>query len=164
MWHKMVEVLSGSLHMERITDRMSGGIPDIIWKDRRLPGRAGWIELKDVGAPPTKARGKQIGLRPDQSLWMQQWARDGGLAGVLVKCGRDDWRWMWAQTDKQWLLFSCQAETWRYLKKLSDLTQLIEVLREGPKEWVPESVGQEVRKPVKEAWTSGIVRPHRRAD
>ena len=53
-------------------------------------GRAGWIELKDLDSWPIReTTRKNLGLRNDQSIWLFNYARAGGICYILIHCGND---------------------------------------------------------------------------
>jgi len=72
----------------RIEDRTgASGVPDVYYCIR---GKQGWIELKHIDEPPTRItstlRVKHLTL--DQVTWLNDEAKAGGRAWVLLQVGR----------------------------------------------------------------------------
>lgn len=92
---------------ERITERLKGGVPDVVYCDWR--GTTGWVELKQLPEWPS-ARVKRglldcADYRADQALWANHWARGGGIAGVLLRVGtgeRSAWAYWRAKPYPEW--------------------------------------------------------------
>jgi hypothetical protein len=80
-------------HWQRLEDGSSLGIPDInfCWQ-----GVECWIEAKQMDLeklPKREATPVRIGLRPEQSLWLEERKRAGGHAYVLAKIGQEWLLW-----------------------------------------------------------------------
>ena len=79
------------VHIQRIEDSMSAGIPDCYVMHK---GKGVWIEGKFLKAlpklPPTPLR---IGLRPEQATWLENEHAAGGRAGVWIRVLDDGWWW-----------------------------------------------------------------------
>lgn len=64
---------------QRFEDKLSVGIPDV---NAIANGVEWWLELKQMDAMPP--RRIDIGLRPEQKVWLQRSARVGRRVAVLV--------------------------------------------------------------------------------
>lgn len=73
------------IHYQRFEDSMTGGIPDL---NICFGGVETWVELKAVEWPKRPTTPVRLGLRTDQSLWLNGRQRNGGRALVLAKVGR----------------------------------------------------------------------------
>jgi len=124
-----------ALHLERITEKLSKGVPDTTWS-HPFTGRAGWLELKflhhrrDTTSIPWTS--------PEQPLWLGRWARrGGGNASVLCKVGRDEWYWWRAHRDPRWIPWIQTPEafrrpTYHHVGTTLDLDTFIDRLVEVP--------------------------------
>ena len=71
--------------MYRVENRVSEGMPDVHYiKD----GKSGWIELKYLAEWP--ARNKIcVGLRLNQSFWLDEYKQLKGRCWILIRIGRE---------------------------------------------------------------------------
>lgn len=102
-------VLESNITAKRLTDRASGGVPDVVYVDA-LTRVTGFCELKFLDAwPQTSRKGllTYADLRGDQALWLAEWARGGGVAGILLRVAighvdRHEWLYWRARPDVAW--------------------------------------------------------------
>lgn len=128
MWTRVKSELSdtGLLPMQRCDVRGVHGWPDVVWQDPHHRGRAGWLELKHLETGAGRARGKKIGLRPDQALWLSRWVRFGGTAGVLLYVSEPrTWGYLPAEDSSLWRTLAVGPEAWNKLEWLPRLADLV---------------------------------------
>jgi len=71
------------LKMYRVENKVMKGMPDIHYIRN---GESGWIELKYLPEwPKTRV---SIGLRQNQSLWLQGYRKKKGKSWILIRIGR----------------------------------------------------------------------------
>jgi hypothetical protein len=83
----------------RITERLRGGIPDVI--TQFASGHMLWTELKYIKGGEIVGHG--IGIRADQALFLRKHVAAGGKAAVVVFLGDGDWYLFPAQATAQWV-------------------------------------------------------------
>lgn len=76
LWQEVKEVFPGKI--QRFEPGMPAGMGDCFWAYR---GAAGWLELKY----------NVTEVRPQQAIFLRQWANAGVRAHVLVKLNFDVW-------------------------------------------------------------------------
>lgn len=114
-WDTVKTQWSKTWHLVRITDKLQGGIPDILWLAR--DGRSGFVELK-----------ADDWVRPDQALFLWRWVKAGGRAGILK---RDAGEWVYWRTvdDYQGWLLKIVEDRWgvphKRFKNLVDVQRFI---------------------------------------
>ena len=85
MWRKLDPHLSRIGKFQKICDRFTGGIPDILGA-RTGDGRGVALELKELdGVKLVKAR-----YRPGQLDWLEDWSSTGAIA-LVVATWRREW-------------------------------------------------------------------------
>lgn len=97
------------------------GVPDVILLDSYW-GETAWIELK---APVVPSKWPQtvmkLGVQPQQAIWLWQWHRHGGRAGVFALMrsrkgfDRDWWLWIPARHSEEWPALVQAANGWLLL-------------------------------------------------
>lgn len=101
MWEHFRAKVEGSLGVERIDAKRVEGVPDVVWCHGPTD-KAGWIELKVIDKPFVRGSLRIPWKSPAQPLWLGNWARRGGRAGILLRDAEDSW-WYWeAQPDAAW--------------------------------------------------------------
>lgn len=97
-WQYLRDRLKPHIHIERFTDRISEGVPDTcyVFNDRTT----GWLELKYL--PRLSPTSKIPWKSPAQPLWLNRWTRKGGVAGILMRTGDDEWLYWRAEPDPRW--------------------------------------------------------------
>lgn len=79
------------IHMQRIEDSMSAGIPDCYVQYR---GGSVWLEGKFVRSmPKLKTTKLKVGLRAEQATWLEGEVLAGGRAGVWIRVLDGGWFW-----------------------------------------------------------------------
>lgn len=109
MWaYLRPKLKEAGLRAERITERLRGGVPDVVYVDG-VSGTTGWVELKQLPDWPTGRVRRGLlhcaDYRADQALWANHWARGGGIAGVLLRVGAGEvahWVYWRAVADPRW--------------------------------------------------------------
>lgn len=104
MWTYLRERLAKDFKLTRITDRSQEGVADVVYL-HRASRIAGWLELKALSYLPTKSKLGLLGyaeLRQDQSIFLNDWARNNGHAGVLLRVGLDRWYYWRALGNHSW--------------------------------------------------------------
>lgn len=92
MWRKLDPHLSRIGKFQKICDRFTGGIPDILGA-RTGDGRGVALELKELsGVYAVKAR-----FRPGQLDWLDDWWSTGAIALVVAT-----WRGEWMAFEPHW--------------------------------------------------------------
>jgi hypothetical protein len=89
LWHTVSRCLSPHGKFQRIESLDTGaGIPDVVYCVR---GHAGWLELKEAGAwpsrPTTTLNVKHLTL--EQVLFAETWERSRGASRLLLQVERD---------------------------------------------------------------------------
>jgi penicillin-binding protein-related factor A (putative recombinase) len=87
----------------RHEDIVTKGVPDVSYG---MQGVNGWIELKEIKWKKRRTTGNDIGLSPEQRLWLRQRGKQGGRCFVLVR----------ATESREYFLFS-----WRSVPKFGDM-------------------------------------------
>jgi hypothetical protein len=80
-------------HYQRIEDKLSPGIPDL---NIHIPRGTGdvWIELKHVDEVPRYENGNiDIGLRPEQFIWLRDAKKAGRNVVLIARVGKDWYSW-----------------------------------------------------------------------
>lgn len=80
-------MIQAGLYGERRDDKRAEGVADVDYV-QRATGWGGKLELKYLAQYPQRsAKGllDYAGLRPDQALWNMNWARNGGVSGILLR-------------------------------------------------------------------------------
>jgi hypothetical protein len=79
-------------HYQRIEDKLTPGIPDL---NIHVPGVGDvWMELKHVDALPRYENGNiDIGLRPEQFIWLRDAKKSGRNVLLTARVGRDWYCW-----------------------------------------------------------------------
>ncbi len=79
------------LHWTRVEGALTPGIPDI---NMCYKGVEAWIEAKEVDSWPKRSSTiVNIGLRPEQRIWLEERAEAGGRCFVLAKIGNEWFLW-----------------------------------------------------------------------
>lgn len=93
MWdYFRVKMEAARVGVERIDAKRVEGVPDVVWC-HESSDTAGWIELKVID----RAFGDGVRIpwkSPAQPLWLGNWVRKGGRAGILLRDAEDSW-WYW---------------------------------------------------------------------
>ena len=72
------------LNMDRVENKVMKGMPDVHFiKD----GVSGWLELKFLKGWPRKRM--PVGLKLNQVMWLDEYAKNGGRCWILIRIGRD---------------------------------------------------------------------------
>ena len=72
------------LKMYRIENKVIKGMPDVHFIKE---GNSGWIELKFMRSWPKKRM--PTGLKLNQVMWLDEYAKNGGRCWILIRIGRD---------------------------------------------------------------------------
>lgn len=72
------------MKMYRVENKVMKGMPDVHYI---CDGQSGWIEMKYLKSWP-KTR-MSIGLRLNQAMWLEEYAKNQGQSWVLVRIGRE---------------------------------------------------------------------------
>lgn len=119
MWGLLAQKTRGLVGMERITEKLNPGVPDVVYQFPstselilgsyvRQPGPSGWVELKYVGGDKAQ-RALREGVvkipwkNADQPYWLQRWARWGGRSGVLLQISEVGWYYWRPWQSIKWL-------------------------------------------------------------
>lgn len=144
MWGLLRDKSKGLVAMERITEKLNAGVPDVVYQfpagyglyelDETVlsPGPSGWVELKYLAS----AKGESVRIpwkNADQPFWLQRWVRWGGRAGVLLYVKDTGWFYWRPWQDIKWLDFikapvSLEQATWKCGPRL-DIPGLLAELR-----------------------------------
>jgi hypothetical protein len=113
MWEHMRDRVGELMLMERITEKLNEGVPDVSWCHGETD-TAGWLELKVLDKPAktlmTEKRWVIPFKSPAQPLWLYRWAKNGGRAGVLLRTSDDMWIFWRAEGTVEWLKMIQSAE------------------------------------------------------
>lgn len=119
-------------HVVRHEDIASSGVPDISYG---LDGCNGWIELKEIKEwKKRSATPNDIGLSPEQRLWLRQRGKTGGRCFVLVRvtASREyylfDWHIAPKTGDLKLTHAEMDAEAVNYWRKGISFTELATIL------------------------------------
>jgi hypothetical protein len=104
MWENLnTRFKQNNVFAKRINDKAVGGVPDVV---AVYSGVTAWIELKVAKVRPKSP--PLINVRTDQALWMHEWRKHGGRAGVLVRVHplttSDFFWWFPVHLDVRWML------------------------------------------------------------
>lgn len=86
--------MDGRVHIQRLEDKLTGGIPDtnVCWSRDTRPGIEFWLEGKYVKELPKRQTTKvKVDLRADQALWLETRQRAGGKAFVWIRVADYGW-------------------------------------------------------------------------
>lgn len=122
MWGLLREKTKLLCGMERITEKLNPGVPDVVYQFPTFyggepkvecgevvsvpgfPGPSGWLELKYLPAERVKGHSVRIPWKSaDQPFWLQRWARWGGRAGVLLYVKDTGWYYWRAPAAIKWV-------------------------------------------------------------
>lgn len=122
MWDLLKRKTKGLVEMERITEKLNPGVPDVVYQYPQVfepgtfdgagwrPGPSGWVELKYLGGDKAaNAVRDQVCRIPwknaDQPFWLQRWKRWGGRSGVLLYVKDAGWYYWRPWVKIAWLEF-----------------------------------------------------------
>jgi|TARA_R110000803_G_scaffold51919_7_gene107074 hypothetical protein len=83
-WKYVRSSLPG-IKMYRVENRVSEGMPDIHYIRN---GSSGWVELKYLADWP-KRNNIKIGLRLNQSFWLDEYKKLDGRCWIMIRIGTD---------------------------------------------------------------------------
>ncbi len=90
---------SPKVHVQRIEDMMSRGIPDInfCFNEHEV-----WVECKELAELPKRESTLiKVGLKPEQARWLNTRDAAGGCVFVMIRCRFDNtWKLGWKDFDK----------------------------------------------------------------
>lgn len=102
-----VPPFSAQIHMERLTEKLKGGVPDVRWvTNTRVQGM---LELKYL--PPHTGGGWRIRFRPNQLPWLRRDREWGGRSAVLLRFG-EQWLLYYSEASLDWVRKMKGPEPW----------------------------------------------------
>lgn len=92
VWTSLKRETSSFLNIIRVENPIHPGTLDTAWVG---VGKSGWWELKDWEGDDWVSK--------EQAIWMMNWARFGGICGVLAKIAYGDWMYWPALPTFEWM-------------------------------------------------------------